>query len=654
MTHSLTEQINTAAQESAAPAEETELLRHWPAEALLAANLEALAARDKELAQTIATVEIPAEVEMAAARDGSVSFRIRQADGRRRWLGNSSVPVIAAQAHLGRIKPGQANLVMCGLGCGMEAQMLLEKMPPYQALLVVEAEWLNLNLVFRLRDLTEFLANGRLVLLCGDEPGQLLEDFYRRHSGYNLIDQTIAWPFKPQRENHALAQQVTGVMQRCSRMVIRKIDTLLAEQKKYYPQAQPAAVRRLMTDAKNLRVLNCTSSYTPIDVCTSRDCLAGLKALGATVEHQVLNRADMLSPVAQLERLNRCRPHLIVLVDMLRADLKLPLPPAVVCVSILRRPGPALFEAQNFSRMSDNDFICPCLKEQAQQLKQAGLSPERIIYLPRATNTEIFRPMELPPADKERLGGEVVIIAGRCSTNPETYEINLPTHQRLWRQAAEDIRNAPEKYHYDRAGSFLRQAQKCGVELKEQDLLQYFTELIQNYLADTVLRDCYAEGLAREKVDLRIWSLSFQPEAKLSTAAPDWADSPVGHLAAGAISSGEDLNKLYNAGQILVHISSSGFPEQYVLDGIAAGAFFLVKSHPRDRRADGIAEFLEPGKEIITFDTPRDLVRKVRYYLEHEQERKSIAAHARQKLITRHTCQQRMCDMLKQIGLKKA
>ena len=54
----------------------------WPAEELLAANLEALAQRDAELAQAIEAVEIPAEVEMSPARDGSVSFRIGQGGGR--------------------------------------------------------------------------------------------------------------------------------------------------------------------------------------------------------------------------------------------------------------------------------------------------------------------------------------------------------------------------------------------------------------------------------------------------------------------------------------------------------------------------------------------------------------------------------------------
>ena len=87
MNKSLTEQINITDQEPDATVEEGKLLDAWPAEELLAATLAGLAGRDEELARVIGAVEIPDEVEPAAARDGSVSFRLRQPDGRRRWLG---------------------------------------------------------------------------------------------------------------------------------------------------------------------------------------------------------------------------------------------------------------------------------------------------------------------------------------------------------------------------------------------------------------------------------------------------------------------------------------------------------------------------------------------------------------------------------------
>ena len=87
--------------------------------------------------------------------------------------------------------------------------------------------------------------------------------------------------------------------------------------------------------------------------------------------------------------------------------------------------------------------------------------------------------------------------------------------------------------------------------------------------------------------------------------------------------------------------------------GIAAGAFFLVKSHPNDRRPGGLGQYFEPGKEVITFDSPRDLLQKIKYYLTHGPEREAISRAAREKCLTQHSMQIRMKDMLQMIAQKQ-
>ena len=86
-----------------------------------------------------------------------------------------------------------------------------------------------------------------------------------------------------------------------------------------------------------------------------------------------------------------------------------------------------------------------------------------------------------------------------------------------------------------------------------------------------------------------------------------------------------------------------------LLDGIAAGAFFLVKSHPRDQKQDGLGKFFQLNHELITFDGPKDLLRKIRYYLDNEQERQRISKAARERLLAGHTCRHRAREMLETI-----
>lgn len=63
-----------------------------------------------------------------------------------------------------------------------------------------------------------------------------------------------------------------------------------------------------------------------------------------------------------------------------------------------------------------------------------------------------------------------------------------------------------------------------------------------------------------------------------------------------------------------------------VLDIMACGGFVLSNWQPE------IAEYFEEGKEIVTFGCVEECMDKIRYYLEHEEERRQIAAAGYRKV----------------------
>ena len=180
-------------------------LRDWPADELLKNNLNSLSQRDRSLADTIANQKIPQTAEMAIANDGSVTFRFRQPDGSRPWLGNSSIPTISAKANLKRTTIGAGNLAMNGIASGADALAIMASLAPYQALIVIEPDPLMLNLSFRLRDFTRTLETGQLVILLGEDPKSLLTELFNTHPGYNAISEAFSWTWLTDQENqHAL------------------------------------------------------------------------------------------------------------------------------------------------------------------------------------------------------------------------------------------------------------------------------------------------------------------------------------------------------------------------------------------------------------------------------------------------------------------
>ena len=57
-------------------------------------------------------------------------------------------------------------------------------------------------------------------------------------------------------------------------------------------------------------------------------------------------------------------------------------------------------------------------------------------------------------------------------------------------------------------------------------------------------------------------------------------------------------------------------------------------------------ELFEPGKEVVAYHTPEECEELVRYYLEHEEERESIAKAGQQRTLRDYTYYQRMQELI--------
>lgn len=90
----------------------------------------------------------------------------------------------------------------------------------------------------------------------------------------------------------------------------------------------------------------------------------------------------------------------------------------------------------------------------------------------------------------------------------------------------------------------------------------------------------------------------------------------------GTVSYERQMPLVFNRSKINLNISlrsiTSGIPLR-VLDIMGAGGFVLTNYQPE------IEEYFEDGKEVVMFRSLEDCLSKIEYYLEHEEERKSIA-----------------------------
>jgi spore maturation protein CgeB len=73
---------------------------------------------------------------------------------------------------------------------------------------------------------------------------------------------------------------------------------------------------------------------------------------------------------------------------------------------------------------------------------------------------------------------------------------------------------------------------------------------------------------------------------------------------------------------------------------------FLLTTH-----ADNLAEYYLPGREVVTFDSPSDLIEKARYYIAHETQREAIRIAGHQRTLRDHTIEKRFARIFRTIGI---
>ena len=68
---------------------------------------------------------------------------------------------------------------------------------------------------------------------------------------------------------------------------------------------------------------------------------------------------------------------------------------------------------------------------------------------------------------------------------------------------------------------------------------------------------------------------------------------------------------------------------------------FLLTNYQED-----MLMFFEPGVDYVYYESKSDLIDKVGYYLEHEDERKMIAQSGYKKVLQNHTYEQRLLEII--------
>lgn len=103
----------------------------------------------------------------------------------------------------------------------------------------------------------------------------------------------------------------------------------------------------------------------------------------------------------------------------------------------------------------------------------------------------------------------------------------------------------------------------------------------------------------------------------------------------------EEMVMIYNQSKITFNCAISNDVNMRVFEAMACGSLLIT-----DRIGNGLLDLFQEGKHIVTYATPDELLERVAYYLEHDDEREKIARVGQAEVLTRHTYQRRARHIL--------
>ncbi|MGD8188510.1 CgeB family protein [Brevibacillus ginsengisoli] len=112
----------------------------------------------------------------------------------------------------------------------------------------------------------------------------------------------------------------------------------------------------------------------------------------------------------------------------------------------------------------------------------------------------------------------------------------------------------------------------------------------------------------------------------------------------------KDANKVFSSAKIILGLQNyTDSVTQRTFETLGSGGFFLTCDTP------AVRALLKPGRDLVVSSSPAKTLRKVRYYLNHPNEREKIRRNGR-RAIARHTYTSRarfMLSTLRRGGLIK-
>jgi len=537
----------------------------------------------------------------------------------------------AFRESIGRVLGEYIPLALPTVGTGQELGYILDHQASFllgrkRIIYLFEPELPRVRAQLHLRDFSEELARRELVILSGTNAGNRINEFFG----------TLRYP--PPLAIVGEESRIRDHMERIHRILDPAEDRARAES--YYKSEEFSRRLSDIAGGKILpRVLVSTCRWTTVLQYCAGDFRKSFDRLGCSTSFLIEeDDPQVITSALTWKTLAAFQPDFLFSISHIRASYDVPRELPVIGY-VQDRCGPVLIRESLKDCIGPMD-VCPCISHKfLDYLLGKGVPREQIEVMPVPADESKFYPLPADDPLRDRFTCDISYVKHgvadpdrmmtdwMASMNLSAGKVPAPVYDyfmSLYRRYRENPRLpwCEEEIFADarqQIGRFVPENRWNDIER----ILVGFQILVLG----TCFRFYYLEALAASGLAMRLYGNQWGNDALFR------------RFAAGSVK-GPELNAVYNFTRVNLHMNPGGTMHQRLCEGGLASGFFLASDCDPAVDWEPARNHFEPGKEIVLFDSPADLVDKCRYYLAHPKERADIAANMRARALKDHTCLQ--------------
>jgi hypothetical protein len=574
-------------------------------------NLKALAAEQPLLAAELERVTLPSAWRPALALDGLATWRLETPNQPPTWLGGSAAPLTRARALLDQFNPAGKNPALPCLGCGAELRVLLERLPPYAAVFVLESDLPVLAAVLRTQDYAEAIARGRCIFVPPGRAAAFLEQRLTEQPGL-LPPGDIVLP------NLAAEPRIAELRTMCESVLATIQAQRDAELQELQARAAPRAPATLAPLARFAILALGPDTATH---ALTRSLRRAAESLGWPVLSRLLDAPGNVHPLSHCRQLADFSPALTICLNHPRAWLPVA-PPGRSCVWVLTESMATIDQPE------DGVLYLAASPLIHAALRKAGVSAS-VIH-------DWYWACEAKPDDaaNDPADAALVFVADRPAAEARAHGITHGTHQLLWTQLrALAAQSWATPLIREPAKLLVRGERESRIELTDPQLRDWFLKLVERVLIPGVIAEQVAQGLADQPLEVLTLGYNWEDfgARRFKPLATGWFEllqrgstlRPRAWVFAGQFDP---------LGPALLHAAGSGCP--------------VWLHSPSGRSLDPqLAGVLRSGQHFLPFGDLTDLRRGLASLAKTPDVAQQLADRARRHVTEQHSYSRRLLDL---------